>query len=214
MDRIKETTETWNNIASLYEEKFMYLDIYDETYKAFVNALPNGNAKVLEIGCGPGNITHYLLKQRPGLSVHGIDVASNMIELAKKNNPAATFEVMDCRDISKFNTIFEGIVVGFCLPFLTKEETVKLIDDCKNLLPDGGPLYISFMDGDDSLSGYKAGSNGDKVYFNYHPLKAISQALLDHGFEQPTVFRVQYQRDEKKTAEEHTIVLSKKVIQE
>ena len=70
MDRIKETTETWNNMASLYEEKFMYLDIYNETYKAFVNALPNGNAKVLEIGCRPGNITHYLLTQRLVLSVH------------------------------------------------------------------------------------------------------------------------------------------------
>ncbi|WP_236010765.1 hypothetical protein [Flavobacterium chungangense] len=39
MDRYKETFETWNKIAKLYEDKFMNLNIYDETYDFFCSFL-------------------------------------------------------------------------------------------------------------------------------------------------------------------------------
>lgn len=32
MDRYKETFDTWNKVASLYQEKFMDMSFYDETY--------------------------------------------------------------------------------------------------------------------------------------------------------------------------------------
>ena len=84
MDRYKETFETWNKVASLYQEKFMKLDFYNETYNFICNSIIKDSAKLLEIGCGPGNITKYLLTQRPDFNIYGIDIAPNMIELAKK----------------------------------------------------------------------------------------------------------------------------------
>jgi len=32
MDHYQETFETWNKIASLYQERFMDLDLYNESY--------------------------------------------------------------------------------------------------------------------------------------------------------------------------------------
>ena len=95
MDNYKETFETWNKLASLYQDWFMDLDLYNDTYDFICNSITKENAKILDIGCGPGNITKYLLSKRPDFDIYGIDIAPNMIELAEKNNPAASFAVMD-----------------------------------------------------------------------------------------------------------------------
>ena len=116
MDRYKETFETWNKIAALYQDKFMDLDLYNDTYDYICSSLDKANPKILEIGCGPGNITKYLLSKRPDFDVFGIDIAPNMIELAKMNNPTASFAIMDCRQIDELETKYEGIVCGFCYP--------------------------------------------------------------------------------------------------
>ena len=71
MDRYKETFETWNTIASLYQDKFMDLDIYNETYSIVCHSIAKNNATLLDIGCGPGNITKYILSTRPNFDVDG-----------------------------------------------------------------------------------------------------------------------------------------------
>ena len=91
VDTYKETFDTWNKVAKLYQEKFMDLDLYDDTYDTFCAELPIENATILEIGCGPGNITKYLLNKRPDFRIEGIDISPNMIELAKAK-PAYTPE--------------------------------------------------------------------------------------------------------------------------
>ena len=42
--------------------------------------------QVLEIACGPGNITKYISRLRPDFQITAIDLSPNMIELAKANN--------------------------------------------------------------------------------------------------------------------------------
>ena len=83
-NRYKQTFETWNKAAWRYQDKFMDLNLYNDTYDLICNYLNRPNSKILEIGCGPGNITRYILSKRPDLDVFGIDIAPNMIELAKK----------------------------------------------------------------------------------------------------------------------------------
>lgn len=210
MDVNKETFETWNKVAALYEEKFMHLDLYNESYDRFCEALVKHNSSVLEVGCGPGNITKYLLSKRPDLSVLAIDVAPKMIELAAKNNPTAQVKVMDCREISEIAILFDGIICGFCLPYLSGVESVKFISDCKNLLQTNGVLYISFVDGEETKSGFQIASSGDRAYFNYHRTDNIVQVLLSNGFELPKIIEVDYEKSATKK-ELHTILLTKKI---
>src|SRR5690242_13136278 len=110
MNRDKETFETWNKVASLYQEKFMDLDIYHETYDVICRSIQKENAKLLDAGCGPGNITRYLVSKKPGYDVLGIDNAPNMIELARKNIPSANFLVLDIRSIRNLGTTYDGII--------------------------------------------------------------------------------------------------------
>lgn len=209
MDIYKETSETWNKIASLYEEKFMDLDLYNETYDFFCDAINMDRANILEIGCGPGNITKYLLAKRPNWLIDGIDIAPNMIALAKKNNPSANFKVMDSRNINELPTTYDGIVCGFCLPYLSETDGAKLILDSHKLLSNNGMLYISFVEGDPTTSGFQVGSSGDRVYFHYHHLDDLTRQLVDHGFEKPQVFRVRYKKGTDHT-DIHTITVTKK----
>ncbi len=61
MNRYQETFKAWNKIAQIYQDKFMELDLYNEAYDTFCELIPVKNSKILEIACGPGNITKYLL---------------------------------------------------------------------------------------------------------------------------------------------------------
>ena len=46
MDKYKETFETWNKVASLYQDKFMDLDIYNHTYDFICSSLDKSNSKI------------------------------------------------------------------------------------------------------------------------------------------------------------------------
>ncbi len=211
MDRYTETFETWNKVASLYQEKFMDLDLYNDTYDFFCSSVVRKNAKILEIGCGPGNITKYLLTARPDFIISGIDIAPNMIELAQKNNPTADFSVMDSRQINRIKTKYDGIICGFCLPYLSTTESKKLISDCSGLLNQNGVLYISFVEGDPDQSGFQVSSSGDRVYFYFHRLDELKEQLLEHSFEQIRIFRKEFKRNEN-NIEIHTILAAIKTV--
>lgn len=209
MDRNKETFETWNKVASLYQDKFMDLDLYNDSYDFICNSILKDNASILEIGCGPGNITKYLLSKRADFNIFGIDIAPNMIELAIRNIPNANFAVMDSRKIAELKTRYDGIVCGFCIPYLSYGECETLISDAYNLLNDAGLLYISFVEGDPNESGFKAGSTGDRTYFYYHELKKLKEVLAKNSFEELKVFKVKYAKSETEQ-EVHTILVAKK----
>lgn len=209
MDRDKETFDTWNKIASLYQDKFMYLDLYNSTYDFICNSVNKVNAKILEIGCGPGNITKYLLSKRPDFDIFGIDVSRNMIELAKINNPNASFAIMDCRKIDELETKYAGIVCGFCLPYLSEADSKKLISDSYHLLEDDGLFYLSFVEGDPIKSGYQVGSSGDRSYFYFHDLEILRTQLIDNGLREIAITKLDYKRSES-LKEQHTIITAKK----
>ena len=185
----------------------MDLNLYNGTYDFICNAITKGNAKLLEIGCGPGNITKYLLSERPDFDIFGIDIAPNMIELAKKNNPKARFAIMDSRQIDKIKTKYDGIVCGFCLPYLSQTDVQKFVADCYNLLNEDGLIYISFVEGNPNKSNFQVSSSGDRVYFHYHNLNDVKSQLVENNFEVLKAFKVEYKKAE---TEIHTILTAKK----
>lgn len=208
MDKDKETFNTWNKIAPIYHDKFMDLDLYNDTYDYICNSLTTQKAKLLEIGCGPGNITKYLLTQRPDFDIFGIDFAPNMIELAKRNNPTANFAVMDCRHIHSLDNKYDGIIVGFCLPYLSPSESNELISNSYKLLNENGLIYLSFVEGNPDKSDFKVGSGG-RVYFQYHNLDDLKTLLIKTKFDQLETFKVKYKTSETEF-EIHTILTAKK----
>ncbi|MEH6762924.1 MAG: class I SAM-dependent methyltransferase [Aequorivita antarctica] len=209
MDKYQETFNTWNNIAKIYEDKFMDLDLYNDTYDIFLDSISKANASVLEAGCGPANITKYLLTKRPDLKIKGIDISENMVRLARKNNPSAVFEIMDIRKIDSINGKFDAIICGFCIPYLSQNDCSKLITDCKNLLNESGILYLSFVEGDFENSGFISGSTGERAYFYYHNLDFLENELKANSFETNELLPKKYKKTDG-TEERHTVLILKK----
>lgn len=208
-DSYKITFQTWNKIASIYQDKFMNLDIYNDTYDLFCDKIEKINPQVLEIGCGPGNITRYILSKRPDLKIYGIDIAPNMIKLAKENNPTANFKVMDCREIEFLTKTYDAILCGFCMPYLSENDCNKLIKDSTTLLNSNGVLYFSTIEGDYSRSGYEAGSSGDKVYVYYHSESYLKKLLELNNVDLICIIKKQYSKTSTESST-HLIFIAKK----
>jgi hypothetical protein len=106
-----------------------------------------------------------------------------MIELAKVNCPTASFEILDCRQLSKLNRIFDAVIVGFCLPYLEKEAVLDLIQSVRNLLSPGGLFYLSTIEGEYSTSRIQKSSSGDEVFVHYYDSMFLKESLIRAHFE-------------------------------
>jgi len=175
----------FDKYAVQYQQKYMDLHPFHDSFDFFSKNINKSTADILELGCGPGNITQYLLNKNPTYNILGIDLAKNMIALAKKNNPAAEFQVMDCRDINSLSQKFDGIMAGFCLPYLSKAEALQLIDDATALLHPKGVIYISTMEDDYANSEFVASStdDGEELFIHYHQADYICDCLKKNGFQ-------------------------------
>ncbi|MEP0265184.1 class I SAM-dependent methyltransferase [Dokdonia sp.] len=209
MDKYQETFNTWNTLAQCYQEMFMELDIYNASYDLFCASIKRQNASILEIGCGPGNITKYLLDRHPTYRITATDVAENMIALTKENNPSATVQILDCRALDTLKDTYDGIMCGFTLPYLSDSDTAKFIQNSYALLRQDGILYLSFVGGNYKDSGFITGSTGDRTYFYYHNILDVKNMLTTQGFQLIEHMEVPYKRSEK-TSEMHTILLAQK----
>lgn len=192
MDKTKIAVDVFNLRAVGYQEKYMDVSLYHNTLDIFLDNIHKPDAEILELACGPGNITRYMLDKRPSLKILATDLAPNMLELAMANNPGAVFQLLDCRNIAGINKKFDAIMCGFCLPYLSKEDTIQLINDASQLLLPGGILYLSTMEGDYSTSAWQTSSSGDKLFQYYHEAGYLTQALEHNGFNIIYLHRQEY----------------------
>jgi len=182
MDRSKQAVSVFDKHAQLYVDKYMDVALYAEMLTFLCDELKQ-NANVLELGCGPGNVTKFLLNRRPDLQILGTDLSENMIRLAVANNPNATFQLLDCRKIISLNQEFDVVVCSFILPYLLKEETIQLFQDCSAILNPSGWLYLSTMEDDYSASGLKKSSKGDEIFIHFYESDFLSKVLFELGFD-------------------------------
>ena len=174
----------FNRHAEEYQSKYMDLTGYHDSLDLFCSLISETTPHLLDLACGPGNVTKYVLDQHPNAKMLGIDLAPKMQDLARINNPTATFQLMDCKKISELPEKYDGILCGFCLPYLSKEESIKLIKEVAELLNAGGIFYLSTMEGEDTRSGWVGPSSGgeEKLYMYYHQEDYLVKALIDNGF--------------------------------
>jgi trans-aconitate 2-methyltransferase len=78
-----------------------YLTYADERGRPFVELVARVGAEapgtVVDLGCGPGNLTALLRTRWPDAAISGLDSSPEMIERARTADPSITFEVADLR---------------------------------------------------------------------------------------------------------------------
>ena len=185
MNQIQRVEELFDMFASEYETRYMDVSLYHNNLDTFCSSMENKSGHVLDVACGPGNLSKYVQSKLPGANLLCVDIAGQMIQLAKKNVPKARFLRMDCRQIGGLNEKFDGIICSFVMPYLSKKESEALIEDAADLLHPNGLIYLSTMEVDIAFSEIKSSSSGmgPKVEMFYHQSDHLVNALHTHGFD-------------------------------
>ncbi len=101
------------------------------------------SGRVLELGCGAGRLTGYLV----GLAqeLHGIDIAPGMVTHCARAFPRARISQRDLRELSGYDGgPFDVVVAGFSvLDVLDDAERRSALEEIRALLASGGLLLMS-----------------------------------------------------------------------
>ncbi|MFN8281268.1 MAG: class I SAM-dependent methyltransferase [Saprospiraceae bacterium] len=91
MDPYSLNLNSWNKASSLYRQRFMDPGIYQEGYDTLLNLLNEKHSSLLDVACGPGNISTYLHQRHHFAKIVCTDFAENML---KELNPELSFEMI------------------------------------------------------------------------------------------------------------------------
>lgn len=180
MDHGEQAARIFDRHAARYAARYGDVERYAPSLGDFLDLMPPG-AEVLELACGPGNVTRHLLQRRPDLKVLGTDMAPSMLDIARAVNPEATFERLDQRAIRTLGRGFHGIVCAFGLPYLSTEEAAAVIADASAMLHPGGAFYLSTMEEVPARSAWEGPSKEERILMHYHAGAALRTAIHQAG---------------------------------
>ena len=95
--------------------------------------------RVLELGCGPGDLTAELLAR--GAKVHAVDRSLEMLSVAAERAPGADFERADLRNFAP-QGVYDVVLIAFVLHELDIEDAKDVIERATSVLNVGGRLAI------------------------------------------------------------------------
>lgn len=98
-------------------------------------------AKVIDIGCGPGNSTAILKEAFPYADILGVDNSENMIATAQKDYPNLQWRVCDAsKELTAMAGEFDLVFSNACLQWIPNHPT--LLKNMFALLKKGGTLAV------------------------------------------------------------------------
>lgn len=105
-----------------------------------------GNIKLLDIGCGPGELISVIENTYDEFQITGLDFSQEMINISKAKNPNISHIKLDAKDLDKLRGRFHMILCTHSLPYY--KELDKFFLDLYEILEDHGRAYIAFASGD------------------------------------------------------------------
>ena len=79
------------------EEYLAFADERGRPFVELVQRVPGDPATIVDLGCGPGQLTHILRERWPAARIVGVDSSEEMIEKAHRDNddPGVSYELAD-----------------------------------------------------------------------------------------------------------------------
>lgn len=170
----------FEQFAEEYSEEYGDVSLYENLLKKFVSRLDHG-AKVLELACGPGNITEFIYKCRNDLQIECVDIAPAMIELVKKKLPHVACHLNDIKSFKIRKNRYDGVICSFGLPYFTQEEAMQLFNNISGGLKKNGVAYLSTMQGDTEGFETFEFTRGTEVYIIYHNREFLDAEIKKNG---------------------------------
>lgn len=134
-----EDKKFWNFSVFMYD---FWHNLERKSYKIVADNICNnlsGKENILEIACGTGILTNEITKRYNDLNYTAIDYAPKMIDICKKKNINASFEVADGTNIPYDNNSFDVIIIANALHIVP--DPSKVINEIKRCLKSNGVIY-------------------------------------------------------------------------
>lgn len=134
----------YSDFAGYYEAVFPL----DEAAHAFISErLPCGGARVLDIGCGTGDHCGRLASE--GHLALGIDLDHEMVAVASRRFPQASFRVMDASDLGELEGRFDAVFcIGNVLAHVDGRELSSVVRAVRDLLEPSAPWIFQTVNWD------------------------------------------------------------------
>lgn len=149
--------------------------LYDLFYERVVN-----RGMVIEVGCGPGEISNYL--RMKGLEIIGLDISDKMIEIAKQLNPFIDFRVGDVFNLNFDNNLLAGVVAPYLIVNFQYEDLTMAFKEINRVLMKNGIFLLSFHAGGRELEIDDFFVKGNKIPYTYFDSEKVKDKLLLAGF--------------------------------
>jgi len=103
--------------------------------------IPEKQGRVLDVACGMGATTRYLLRHYSAGKVVGINISEMQLARSKRNAPGCAFQLMDAAQLGFAGNVFDSLIcVESAFHFDTRERFLR--EACRVLKP-GGQLVLS-----------------------------------------------------------------------
>jgi SAM-dependent methyltransferase len=98
---------------------------------------------ICDMGCGPGQIAHYLQSQ--GVNVCGVDLSQAMVQQAQALNPKIPFQrgnMQNLTDVS--DNSYGGIAAFYSIIHIPRPQVVRAFQELRRVLVPQGVLLVAF----------------------------------------------------------------------
>lgn len=179
-DIIQQNKIAYNYLAEVYaKEWYNKPDI--QLADAFLNFL-SPFARILDIGCGPGQYSIYFHKR--GFNVKGVDFSENMVSIAKKLCDKVEFEIQDMRNLNFEDSFFDALWVCSSFVHIPKKDVTPVLNEFKRILKPDGVLFINAVIGDlpyrlETEEEIGGTFKGNGRYFQWYPSSSSFVEILN-----------------------------------
>ena len=180
----------YRKYAKEFDENIASLEIYNASYDYLLEKIQDG-AAVLDLACGPGNVSFYLKRYKPDLSITGVDISEEMIERAKARIKDGKFILKDICEIG-FDSQFDCVICAFGIPYLDLEATAHVMKTIKKSLKQDGHYYISYIEGIEQGYAKQSFTDNDELFIFSHPEEAVLEILDQQALSVIKRFEIDY----------------------
>ncbi len=125
---------------------------YDEMLEAVARCVPSTSRRILELGCGTGELSKKILKRCPNAQIIALDYSPRMIEFARKKMAEAGYQQWSGIEADfgewannpeklEIGTEFDACVSSLAIHHLSNEMKAKLFQRIGKSLKSGGCFW-------------------------------------------------------------------------
>lgn len=177
----QSTIDSYNKNAAAWAKGHSTQDFWKEERELFQKELPQG--KILEIGSGGGRDAQKLIAL--GYDYTGTDASEGLLEVARKNNPGATFIPKNVYGLDFPENSFDGFWASAVLLHIPKNKLNLALENIHKVTKPNGIGFISIKQGEGEImiEDDRREKRKMKGLFVFYSQDEFSKKLQENDFE-------------------------------